>query len=113
MGFYKRDLIRGLQEKFRQKRKYRDRQWFLFPEFYYEPLKRKRAREMVDSLFEIMMKNLEKGDYVLISGFGKFQVKFRWARKGRNPKTAEHIFIPSRRTVKFKCSDKLKRKLNR
>jgi len=101
-----------LREKFRQKRIYRDRQWFLFPEFYYEPLKRKRARAMVDSLFEIMKSRLERGDYILISGFGKFQVKFKWARKARNPKTGEQIFVNSKRIVTFRCSDRLKKRLN-
>lgn len=112
MAFNKQDLIQGLRERFRQKKKYRERQIYLFPEFDYEPLKRKRAGEMVDSLLEIIKKTLEKGDYVLISGFGKFQVKFRWARKGTNPKTGEKIFINSSRTVTFKSSDKLKQKLN-
>jgi integration host factor subunit alpha len=112
MSYNKQDLVQGLQEKFRQKRKIRQRQRYLFPEFDYEPLKRKRAGEMVNTLFEIVKKSLEKGDYVLISGFGKFQVKFRWARKGRNPKTGEKIFINSSRTVTFKCSDKLKKRLN-
>jgi len=112
MAFNKQDLIQGLKEKFRQKKKYRERQIYLFPEFDYEPLKNKRAGELVNSLFEIMKKTLERGDYVMIRGFGKFQVKFRWARKGRNPKTGEKIFIDSSRTVTFKSSDKLKRKLN-
>jgi integration host factor subunit alpha len=112
MGFNKQDLIQGLQERFRQKRRHRERQRYLFPEFDYEPLKRKRAVEMVNTLFEIMKHSLEKGDYVLISGFGKFQVKFRWARKGRHPQTGEKIFINSSRTVTFKCSDKLKKRLN-
>ena len=112
MTFNKQNLIQGLIERFRQKKKYKERQIYLFPEFDYEPLKRKRASEMVNSLFEIMKKALEKGDYVLISGFGKFQVKFKWARKGRNPKTGEKIFINSSRTVTFRCSKRLRQKLN-
>ena len=112
MTFNKQDLIQGLIEKFRQKKKYRERQIYLFPEFDYEPLKKKRAGEMVDSLLEIMKKALEKGDYVFVRGFGRFQVKFRWARKGRNPKTGEKIFINSSRTVTFRSSNRLKKRLN-
>jgi nucleoid DNA-binding protein len=112
MAYNKQDLARGLKQKFRQKKKNRESQIYLFPEFDYEPLKSKRAAEMVDTLFDIIKKALQKGDYVLIRGFGRFQVKFRWARKGRNPKTGEKIFINSSRTVIFKCSKKFKERLN-
>ncbi|MBU0734911.1 MAG: HU family DNA-binding protein, partial [Proteobacteria bacterium] len=55
---------------------------------------------------------LARGQDVLITGFGKFQVKFRWARKGRNPQTGETIIIRSSRTVTFKASRKLREKMN-
>ena len=113
MSFNKQNLIQGLKERFRQKRKHKDRQIYLFPEFDYEPLPSTRAGKMVDSFFEIIKARLERGDHVLIRGFGKFEVRFRWARKGHNPRTGHPIFIPSRRTVIFKCSNKLKQKLNR
>jgi len=49
---------------------------------------------------------------VLISGFGKFNVKFKWARKGRDPRTGESIILDSRRIVTFQASQKLKAKMN-
>ena len=57
------------------------------------------------------MKALERGVQVMISGFGKFKVKFKWARRGRNPKTGEQIVLESRRIVNFQCSSKLRDKL--
>jgi len=76
-------------------------------------LNQKRATEIIDSLFEKVKESLAKGEDVLIPGFGKFQVKFKWARKGRNPQTGETIIINSRRTVTFKVSRKLRDKMNR
>ena len=68
--------------------------------------------EIIDTLFELMKKSLENGDDVLISSFGKFSVKEKYMRKGRHPKTGEPLKLPPRRVVTFKCSGKLRRKLN-
>jgi integration host factor subunit alpha len=111
MTLTKEDLVKGVVENVRLKRPRRERQRFLFPEFNYEPLPKKRAARAVDTIFEIMKKSLEKGDSVLISGFGKFIVKFRWARKGRNPRTGEQIILESRRVVTFHCAPRLKEKI--
>jgi integration host factor subunit alpha len=107
----KKHIIQGVVEKVRTKKPKKEREQFLFPEFGYETLSKKRAAELVDATFEIIKKALEKGDHVLISGFGKFKVRFKWARKGRNPRTAEPIILDSRRTVTFQCSPKLKEKM--
>jgi integration host factor subunit alpha len=111
MTVTKADLINSVLQKIRFKRPKRERQQFLFPEFDYEPMTKKRATEIVDSAFEIIKETLEKGDPVLLPGFGKFKVRFKWARKGRNPKTGEAIILDSRRVITFQCSPKLRSKM--
>lgn len=113
MALTKEKLSKSVMEAIRLKKANKDRQQLLFPEFGYTFLSRKRAAELVDATFEIIKKALEKGDQVMISGFGKFKVKFKWARKGRNPKTGEQIVIESRRVVNFQCSSKLRDKLQK
>ena len=63
-------------------------------------------------LFELIKANLEVGEDVLVSGFGKFSVKKKKERKGRNPATGEDAILPARRVVTFKCSGKLRDKVN-
>ena len=113
MATNKADLIKSVIEEVHFKNKSKGRQQFLFPELDYTPLRRGRAKDIVDSMFEIIKSTLEKGDHVLVSGFGKFQVQFKWARKGRNPKTGEKIFLNSRRIVVFRSSPKLREKINK
>jgi integration host factor subunit alpha len=113
MTLNKADLIRGVIEKVHLKKKKREKQQYLFPELNYALLSRKQATHAVDSLIEIIKSSLEKGEQVLISGFGKFYVKFKWARKGRNPRTGKEILLDSRRIVTFHCSSKLKEKINK
>ena len=112
MTVTKTDLVKSVMDKVRFKKPKRERQRYLFPEFDYEPLTKQRAARLVDAAFEIIKKNLENGIPVLISGFGRFKVKFKWARKGRDPKTGEQIILDSRRVVTFQVSQKLKAKLN-
>jgi integration host factor subunit alpha len=113
MALNKTDLVVSVIDKVHLKKRVRERQQYLFPELNYTFFKRKRAGEIVDSMLEIIKGALERGDIVLIPGFGKFHVKFKWARKGRNPKTGERILLKSRRTVAFRCSSKLKEKINK
>ena len=113
MALTKEDLSKGVRESVRIRKPKKDRQQLLFPEFGYTHMSKKRATELVDATFEIIKKALERGDQVMISGFGKFKVKFKWAGKGRNPKTGEHIVLNSRRIVNFQCSPKLRDKLQR
>jgi integration host factor subunit alpha len=68
--------------------------------------------EITESLLEIVKSTLATGDDVLVSGFGKFCVKEKAERKGRNPATDEDLILPARRVVKFKCSGKLRKKVN-
>ena len=75
-------------------------------------LPRKNCVEMVEILLEIIKSRLAGGDDVLISGFGKFCVKEKRARRGRNPATDEEMMLASRRVVTFRCSGKLREKIN-
>jgi integration host factor subunit alpha len=75
-------------------------------------LPKKKAAEMLDSLLELIEKTLESGNDVLISGFGKFCVKQKKERKGRNPATGEDLMLGSRRVVTFKCSPILRSRIN-
>ena len=71
-----------------------------------------RSTQVVESLIEIIKKTLESGEDVLISGFGKFCVKEKRERKGRNPQTGNDLMLGERRVVTFKCSGRLKNKIN-
>ena len=72
----------------------------------------KHARSAVDMLLGIVKRTLASGEDVMISGFGKFEVKKKHARKGRNPATGGELLLAPRRVVTFKISGKLKEKLN-
>jgi len=69
--------------------------------------------EITESLLEIIKSTLASGDDVLVSGFGKFCVRDKKERKGRNPATDEDLILPARRVVTFKCSGKLRDKVNK
>lgn len=69
--------------------------------------------EIVETLLEIIKRTLESGEDVMISGFGKFCVKEKDERKGRNPATGGAMMLKPRRVVTFKCSGKLRKKVNK
>jgi integration host factor subunit alpha len=73
---------------------------------------RQVAIETTESLIEIIKSSLESGDDVLVSNFGKFRVKEKAERKGRNPATGEDMMRPARRVVTFKCSARLRERIN-
>jgi integration host factor subunit alpha len=68
--------------------------------------------EIVESLLERIKSTLESGEDVLISGFGKFCVQQKKRRKGRNPATGEDLILDARKVVGFKCSGKLRKRVN-
>jgi integration host factor subunit alpha len=68
--------------------------------------------DITETLLELIKSSLEAGDDVLVSGFGKFCVNEKKSRKGRNPSTGEDLMLPDRRVVTFKCSGKLREKIN-
>ena len=63
---------------------------------------KKECAGIVESLFDIIKDDLDKGNDVMISGFGKWTVKAKKARKGRNPKTGKAMTIVARKVVTFK-----------
>ena len=67
---------------------------------------------MIESLLEIIKRTLESGEDILISGFGKFSVKEKSERRGRNPHTGEDMMMDARRIVSFKCSNTLRDRIN-
>lgn len=69
---------------------------------------KKESSEIVERVFETMKHTLEGGDGLKISGFGKFDVRRKNARRGRNPKTEDTLIIPARTVVTFKASQVLK-----
>ncbi len=73
---------------------------------------RAHSAEVVECLLEIIKKTLANGEDVLISGFGKFCVKNKKKRRGRNPRTGEDMVLGSRRVVTFKWSSMLRDKIN-
>lgn len=75
-------------------------------------LSKSQSRTVVERLLEIMKQSLESGDDILISGFGKFVVKEKSARRGRNPQTTEDLQLRARRVVVFKTSGVLRDKIN-
>jgi len=73
---------------------------------------KKKSVDVIESLLEIIKKALETSEDVLISGFGKFCIKQKNKRRGRNPATGEDLTLRERRVVTFKCSGKLRDKIN-
>jgi len=75
-------------------------------------LSHKQSSDLVESLLETIKKTLESGDDVMISGFGKFRIKEKATRKGRNPATGHSLMLDARKVVTFKCSGKLRDRIN-
>ncbi|MDL1967819.1 MAG: integration host factor subunit alpha [Deltaproteobacteria bacterium] len=73
---------------------------------------KKQSIETLETLMEIIKQTLESSEDVLVSGFGKFCVRHKKERKGRNPATGEDMMLAPRKVVTFRCSSKLKNKLN-
>ncbi len=71
-----------------------------------------KSAQLVESFLEAIKKTLENGEDILISGFGKFCVKEKNERRGRNPATGEDLALGARRVVTFRCSTVLKDKMN-
>ena len=113
MTINKSNLVQSVIDNVHLKKKKKERQQYLFPELNCDFLSRRKASSLVNSLVEIMAKSLEKGEPVYIQGFGRFKVKFKWAGKGRNPKTGEKIIIESKRIVQFKIAPKFRERLNK
>lgn len=75
-------------------------------------LPKNKTSEIIETLLEIIKDTLASGEDVLISRFGKFCVREKRERKGRNPATGDVMMLRSRKVVTFKCSGKLRDKIN-
>jgi integration host factor subunit alpha len=75
-------------------------------------LSKTESAQAVESLINIIKGRLESGENVLISGFGKFSVKDKQSRRGRNPHTGEDLILGPRRVVTFRPSGVLRQKIN-
>jgi integration host factor subunit alpha len=74
---------------------------------------KKETTDLIETLLEIMKRTMESGEDVLISGFGKFCVKEKKKRRGRNPATGDDMMLSPRQVVTFKCSGKLRERINK
>ncbi len=72
----------------------------------------KKSKETVETLLEIIKQTLADGEDVLVSGFGKFCVKEKAERRGRNPSTGGDMMLKARKVLTFRCSGKLRDKIS-
>ena len=75
-------------------------------------MSRQKCSQVAESIMEIIKERLENGEDILVSGFGKFCVKAKRKRRGRNPATGDDLLLDARRVVVFKCSGVLRDKIN-
>jgi integration host factor subunit alpha len=75
-------------------------------------LTRAQATEAVEVLLSISKETLINGSDLLLSGFGKFNVRDKNLRRGRNPQTGGELILDARRVVTFKPSGILRNKIN-
>ena len=73
---------------------------------------KRQSQALIETLLEIIKSTLESGEDVLISGFGKFRVRDKKERRGRNPAKGGDMMLAPRRVVTFKCSGRLREKIN-
>ncbi len=73
---------------------------------------RRESRQVVERVLKVMKDTLSQGEDLLISGFGKFSVRQKKARRGRNPQTKESLTIAPRKVLVFKASGVLRKRIN-
>jgi integration host factor subunit alpha len=72
-----------------------------------------QAYQLVETTLETIKNTLASGEDLLVSGFGKFKVRAKDTRRGRNPQTGEAVMLKSRKVVTFQCSGKLRERMNK
>ena len=75
-------------------------------------LSKQKSEVVVERILGLIKESLQSGDDVLVSGFGKFCVRRKAPRRGRNPATGEDLPLDARTVVTFKCSGTLKGRIN-
>ena len=78
----------------------------------HDNLTKAQATESVESFLRLSKDALVSGSDLLLSGFGKFNVRDKNPRRGRNPQTGEDLTLDARRVVTFKPSGILRDKIN-
>ncbi len=73
---------------------------------------KKESVDIIETLLDIIKNTLADGNDLLVSGFGKFCIKNKNKRRGRNPATGADLILKERKVVTFKCSGKLRDKVN-
>ncbi|MDD2540521.1 MAG: integration host factor subunit alpha [Desulfuromonadaceae bacterium] len=73
---------------------------------------KKAASDYLESVFALMKETLASGEDIKISGFGKFEIKKKKDRRGRNPATGDSIIIEARKILTYKSSTLLKARIN-
>lgn len=77
------------------------------------PVDKQKAAQIVEDYIEIIKDALFAEGKVMLSGFGSYEVKYKPARRGRNPQTGQSITLRERKVVKFKPSQLLRKAINR
>jgi len=80
--------------------------------YQHNALTKKQATEAVETILRISKDSLIEGPDLLLSGFGKFSVRDKRPRRGRNPQTGDELILDARRVVTFKPSGLLRKKIN-
>jgi integration host factor subunit alpha len=75
-------------------------------------MSKQESRQVLDRLLEIMKDTLSRREELLISGFGKFSVRQKNERKGRNPQTKESLILAARKVLVFRASGVLRQRMN-
>jgi len=75
-------------------------------------LTKAQATDAVETFLSLAKESLINGEDLLLSGFGKFNVKDKKARRGRNPQTGSELTLEARRVVTFKPSGILRARIN-
>jgi len=75
-------------------------------------ISRQESRQLVERVFKIMKDTLTQGEDLLVSGFGKFSVRQKKARRGRNPQTKESMILAARKVLLFKALGVLRKRVN-
>jgi len=75
-------------------------------------ISRQESRQLVERFFKIVKDTLTQGEDLLVSGFGKFSVRQKKARRGRNPQTKESMILAARKVLLFKALGVLRKRIN-
>ena len=73
---------------------------------------KKRTEDIVNAIFESMTEALLNNQRIEVRGFGSFSIREYQARKGRNPRTGEQVFVDEKKSVHFKVGKELRERVD-